>query len=353
MSTLTIVFGVVALALLVIVVVLLLTRGRYGADSTAQIVTSAMAELKSELVSKQLEGLVSLRESLDSATRTVNERLSDGTQTLDRRLALFTEIEGRLAKLTEQTRTLESIGKNIQSLSDLLRPPKLRGIVGEMLLENLLAQILPRSLFDLQHGFSDGRKVDAVVRLGESLIPIDSKFPLESFQRLAREGSDADSARRDFRRALRKHIDDIASRYIVPGEGTTDFAVMYIPSEAVYYYFVSDTDSDSLEYALSRRVIPSSPGHLYSFLASLSAVSTGLAVSADSRRLIDALNTMSEVLLKMHHWHERMESSIRHLQNNMGRAREEEQKMTDTLKRIHEPVPDAPPADHEHPQVLE
>ena len=264
-----------------------------------------------------------------------------------------TEIEGRLARLTEQTRTLESIGKNIQSLSDLLRPPKLRGIVGEMLLENLLAQILPRSLFDLQHGFSDGRKVDAVVRLGGSLIPIDSKFPLESFQRLTQDGNDAEAARRDFNRVLKKHVDDIASRYIVPDEGTTDFALMYIPSEAVYYFFVSDADTAPLEYALSRRVIPSSPGHLYSFLASLSAVSTGLAVGSDSRQLVDALNTLWEVLQKLSHWHERMESSLRHLQNNMGRAREEERQMTDTLMRIREPAPETLPDDQQHHQLSE
>ena len=349
MSTLAIVFGATALALFIIVVILLLNRGRSNAGETARLVSTALAELKADLLGKQLEGLVALRESLDSATRTVNERLADGTETIDRRLALFNEIEGRLGKLTEQTRNLESIGKNMQSLSDLLRPPKLRGIVGEILLENLLSQILPRSLFDIQHTFKDGRKVDAVVKLGESLLPIDSKFPLESFQRITGDGTDSETAQKEFRRVLKKHVEDIAARYILPSEGTTDFALMYIPSEAVYYHFVSDADSSSLEYALSKRVIPSSPGHLYSFLASLSAVSTGLALSNDSRHLIDSLHSLSDTLIKLRNWHDRIESSLRHLQSNMGRAREEEAKMADTLKKIHEPADEAVPATENEP----
>jgi len=129
-----------ALALMLVLLIWLLIRqGRSAKPSDAQAAEIALSSLKAEIIQKQMEGLVSLRESVDSANRLLNERLADGQASLDRRLQIFGQIENRLGQLATQAENIEQVGRNIQALSELLRPPKLRGVLGEMLLEHLLA----------------------------------------------------------------------------------------------------------------------------------------------------------------------------------------------------------------------
>ena len=184
-------------------------------DRVSERLETTMALLKADLVSRQSESLFALRDSIDAANRIINDRLAEGTSSLDRRMAVLGDLEGQLGKLSVQAGNIEAIGKNIQSLSDLLRPPQLRGAVGELLLENILGQILPPAAFEAQYRFADGLRVDAVVRLSDRLLPIDAKFPLEAFERLQRE-PDNPPLQKLFSQSLRKHIDDIANKYIRP-----------------------------------------------------------------------------------------------------------------------------------------
>ncbi|MDH3890857.1 MAG: DNA recombination protein RmuC [candidate division Zixibacteria bacterium] len=324
------------LGLVVVLLVSLLVGQRRPDSDAPRKIELALEKLKSELLEKQLEGLVSLRDSLDSTGRLMNERLAEGTGAIDKRMELLVDIEHRLGQLQTQAENIEAVGKNIQSLSDLLKPPKLRGSLGEMLLENLLAQILPRSMFDTQHRFASGKRVDAVVKLADRLLPIDSKFPLEPFERLRAE-PDSSEARKEFVRSLKKHVDDISGRYILPAEQTTDVALMYIPSEAVYYRFVSDDLETGFEYALSRNVIPSSPGHLYAFLASLASVYAHAGLSGDGRKLSAGLNNLGDALGRLTKLHERMEGSVRALTSTLSHGRDEINGMTTQLQQLREP----------------
>src|SRR6185369_5701362 len=171
-----------------------------------------------------------------------------------------------LGELREATTKVYEVGRDVATLHDILRAPKLRGGLGELLLGDLLAQVLPPAHFTLQHAFRSGERVDAVVRLGDGLVPIDSKFPLEDFRRLL-EAADDDQrtrARKAFVARVRKHVDDIATKYVLPDEGTYDFALMYIPAENVYYEtIIRDAASDLVAYALAKKVIPVSPNTLY------------------------------------------------------------------------------------------
>ena len=156
-----------------------------------------------------------------------------------------------------------------QSLEQLLAAPTLRGGVGELVLENMLSQTLPTGSYETQYALRNGNRVDAVIRLADGLVPVDAKFPLESFSRLV-EAGDSGHGRRlsQFRRDMRRHVDDIADKYILPGE-TLDFALMYIPAENVYYETVlkDGSDEDILDYAWKRRVFPTSPNSFFAFLA--------------------------------------------------------------------------------------
>lgn len=338
------VIAVVALALLNLGVLAWLLFGarRSGDELASARLEAAIQSLRADLLGRQSESFLALRESLDAANQIVNSRLAEGTSLLDRRMAPLGEIENRLGQLAEQARNIEQIGRNIQSLSELLRPPKLRGALGELLLENLLTQILPRPMFELQHQFPGGQRVDAVIRIGDRLLPIDSKFPLESFERMV-AGPDDPAPAKEFTLALKRHIDAISSRYLRPNDGTTEYAVMYIPSEAIYYQLISLEDRTGLDYALASRVIPSSPGHLYAFLASLVAVhsGTGLLSSGladEGRRLLAGLNELAEALERLAGLHLRIEGSTRSLSASLERARGETAAMQRRLEALREPT---------------
>lgn len=309
-------------------------RGRSTLSSDR--IESVLIELKSDIVSQQMEGLLSLRQSLDSANRVLSDRLSEGNSAMEGRLALFGEIENRLGQLAVQTKNIESVGRNIQSLSELLKPPKLRGGLGEVFLENLLGQILPRTLFEMQYRFDDGQRVDAIVKIGDRLLPIDSKFPLESYQRLD-DTTDGKRNLKEFTRVLKQQIDSIATKYLRPELGTTDFAIMYIPSEAVYYQLIAGPESDGFEYALSKKIIPSSPGHLYGFLASVSAMYRQAGLQSDSRKLVAGLDGLGESLERLKKLHERMNGSMRSMSGSLAKASEESTGMADRLERMRDP----------------
>lgn len=231
----------------------------------------------------------------DSATQfegrnaAVERRLQGVIETMDRRLGeLDTKVDRRLEHASQQTnaihKQLGDVGratanlaeqaKDLGQLQQLLRPPKARGGFGELLLGNLLADRLPADHYSLQHGFRSGERVDAVIRV-EKLVPVDAKFPLDNFERLV-DAQDEESRRlheKAFARDVKIHIDAISSKYIRPDEGTYDFALMYLPSEAIYYELACGKTGALLSYAHERNVVPVSPN---TFVAYLQMIVLGL-----------------------------------------------------------------------------
>jgi DNA recombination protein RmuC len=218
-------------------------------------------------------------------------------QRLDQASRAVSEVHGQLGALGEATRRMEQVGRDIAGLEQILRAPKIRGGFGEVLLERLLAEILPTDAYRLQHGFRSGDKVDAAVVLGGRLVPIDSKFPLENFRRMVEE-PDEDrrrQARRVFLRDVRNRVDEVARKYILPDEGTFDFALMYIPAENVYYEVIlrEETGDDSLlGYALGRRVIPVSPNSFYAYLQVILLGLRGLRIEQNAREILSTLGRL-------------------------------------------------------------
>jgi DNA recombination protein RmuC len=209
-------------------------------------------------------------------------RLQAMNEIVDRRLAeLDTKVDRRLEHATKQTNAIhEKIGavgeatqllaeqaKGLGELQQILRPPKARGGFGELLLGQLLADRLPPTAYSLQYGFAGGERVDAVIKV-DRLVPIDSKFPLDNFERMAAADNDIERQQHEklFARDVKTHIDAIASKYIRPDEGTYDFAFMYLPSEAIYYELACGKTGALLEYAHTKRVLPVSPTTLTAYL---------------------------------------------------------------------------------------
>jgi DNA recombination protein RmuC len=239
----------------------------------------------------------------------VNERLRENAeilqktqQNLGERLDNAARVVGHVQKslggLEEANRKIYEVGKDIASLQEILRAPKLRGGLGEFFLEDLLAQILPPQHFSMQHSFRSGEKVDAVIRLGNSLVPVDSKFPLENFKRILEATTEDDKtrAKRQFITDVRKHVDAIAGKYIVPDEGTYDFALMYVPAENVYYETIIKDElsgeKNLSQYALSKRVIPVSPNCFYAYLQAIVLGLKGMKIEERAKEIIQYLSQL-------------------------------------------------------------
>ena len=198
--------------------------------------------------------------------------------------------EGAQAPILAQ---IEHVRGEIRELSELFLVPRTRGAVGETLLAELLRAWLPPKSYELQYSFSTGSRVDAVIRLGERLVPVDSKFPLEAYRRAREaresgetEASSAQSERlpADLRRAIQKHVEAIQSRYLLPDEGTMPFALMYIPSEPVYIDLFASRTSELLQLALERNVVPTSPSTLFLYLQTVAYGLRGLSIPREAER---------------------------------------------------------------------
>jgi len=208
----------------------------------------------------------------------VDRRLEAMTSTLDRRLEstskTASEIHHQLGQLGRANEEILARANDLKRLEQALRPPKARGGFGELLLANLLSDRLPTGAYELEYGFRDGQRVDAVIKV-DRLVPVDAKFPLDNFERLVEAESDEHRvlAERAFARDLKVHVDAIAQKYIRPDEGTYDFALMYLPSEGVYYELVCGKTGALLSYAHDKRVFPVSPT---TFTSQLQVIALGL-----------------------------------------------------------------------------
>lgn len=236
------------------------------------------------------------QKELIDLSRQMNHQLSSTASVVQSYAHQMGELQNRLGQLQESTQTMIHIGRDISSLQDILKAPKLRGLLGELFLEELLRQILPQDRYVLQFRFQSGEKVDAVILLGQGMVPVDAKFPLENFKRLLTTQSSEEETRRhrkQFCQDVKRHVDQIASKYILPGEGTFDFALMYLPAENVYHEAILKEDGmneESLsQYAISRKVIPVSPNSFYAYLQAIVLGLRGLKIEQSAKEILNGL----------------------------------------------------------------
>jgi DNA recombination protein RmuC len=278
------------------VVLAVLVYGLYDRKRTWEEMKRARAEDKTaQLLQQQIETTTkSLQQQMNSMTEQVSNRLDSTGR-------LVGDLKQGLGKLEQGARQILDVGKEVAGLQDIFRAPKLRGGFGEFILGDLLGQILMPESFELQHTFKSGERVDAVVKLGKGLVPIDAKFPLDNFKRITSTETEDEQrrARREFANDVKKHVDAIHKKYILPDEGTFDFALMYIPAENVYYEIIIRDDQlgedKSLNsYALSKRVMPVSPNSLYAYLQAIALGLRGMRVEENIRDVLDNLKRLSK-----------------------------------------------------------
>ena len=227
--------------------------------------------------------LAALEEKVDRRLEGLDGRLLSTQESAGK---TATEIVARLGKLDGTAAQMLARANDLARLEHALRPPKARGGVGEILLGNLLRDSLPPDAYRLQHTFRTGERVDAVIRV-DKLVPVDAKFPLDNFERLVTAGDEEQRALHEkaFVRDVRTHVDAIASKYILPAEGTYDFALMYLPAESVYYELVCGT-GNAYGYALGKRVFPVSPTTLHAYLLVITLGPKGLQIEQHAQEVM-------------------------------------------------------------------
>lgn len=252
-----------------------------------------------------------------------NKSLVDQTHFFQSSQMTLTQVHEKLGSLEKSSQQMAEIGKDIGQLQDILKSPKLRGGIGEYLLEDLLRQVLPEQNYQMQYRFKDGTFVDAIIKVGERLVPIDAKFPIENFRRIleSKDEQERDRERKEFAKNVKKKIEDIAEKYIKEYENTYDFAMMYIPAENIYYEIIitddlKDKKYDIATFAMERKVIPVSPNSLYSYLMAIVLGLKGYKIEQQTKII---MNELSKIQSNYSKFYEDFTLLGKHLKNASGK----------------------------------
>ncbi|MCC7289445.1 DNA recombination protein RmuC [bacterium] len=223
-----------------------------------------------------------IKQDLVGMSQTLNQTQAHMNDRLDRAAAVFGSLQNELGKMQE-------LGRSMKDIQDALKSPKNRGNIGEQMMNDLISQQIPKGSYQLQYAFRSGEKVDAIIKTKNGYIPVDSKFPAENFLAFTQAQTDEHraAAHKLFVGDVKKHIQAIAKKYILPGEGTVDFALMYIPGEAIYYEVITNTDLS--EFAASQRVYLVSPHSFYYFLRTVLLALEGELIEEKAKEVMNYL----------------------------------------------------------------
>lgn len=242
---------------------------------------------QTETLSKWLE---SMQKSIDFTRQDLSSSLQNNTKSLNERLDKAAQVIGSVGKEIGQ---MAEIGRSMKDLQDFFRSPKIRGNLGEHLLKDLLSQMMPKQSFHLQYSFQSGETVDAAITTLNGIIPIDSKFPMENFKKMVSADLEAEReiAKKEFQKDVKKHITAISKKYILTKEGTIDYALMYIPSEPVYYEIMANNPELS-DFAHSQKVLPVSPTTFYAFLRAILLSFDGQKIAREAKQILQSLRAI-------------------------------------------------------------
>jgi DNA recombination protein RmuC len=290
-------------------------------NNLMQSVTQQLGQVRQELQS----GVASSGQLASAAQTAMAQQLQASNEAIRK-------ISSQLSEVQQAGRDLS---QSAQTLHNVLGGAKTRGSLGEVALERLLEDALPRGAYETQFRFaSTGAIVDAIVRVGERVLPIDSKFPLEAYRRLAEVGDDA---RRDFCVAVRKHADSIAEKYILPDEHTFDYALMFVPSESVYYELLMSEDAKYGQldgYCRSKRVFPVSPNTFYACLSAIASSLQGQKIAENARHLMASLAGLKKQFESFGEVYDRLGNHLRHAQQSYEDADSRLSRASNTLEQM-------------------
>ncbi|MEI6533371.1 MAG: DNA recombination protein RmuC, partial [Candidatus Roizmanbacteria bacterium] len=238
---------------------------------------------------EMMQWLQQINQRLDQTQVTLDNKLTQNLNMFHNRLDKTAEV---MQQVNQSIGQFSEIGRSMQELQQFLQSPKLRGNIGEQILTDLLTQHFPHQTFATQYTFKSGEKVDAVIKTSQGLIPIDAKFPIDNFRKLIQASNEPEKiqAKKDFTRDVKKHIQDISKKYILAQEGTVDYALMYIPSESVYYEIINDPEL--FDFAGSLRILPVSPLSFYAYMKAILMSFEGQRIQEQAKEILKILQAL-------------------------------------------------------------
>ncbi len=279
---------------------------------------------------KKISELSKQKES-DSLTL-INQSMQGLQQEISRRLDKAAEV---ISGVMRELGKVQEIGRQIKDFQDFLRSPKLRGNISEQVLRDLLEQMLPKKHFELQYQFSEGQIVDAIVKTNQGIIPIDAKFPLENFKKAA--AAVTEEGKKSFKKAfltdVKRHISNIASKYILPQEGTVEFAIMYVPSEAIYYELAVN-NPEIIDFGYEKKVYLVSPNSFYYFLKVVMIGLEGAKVAEASKKILKTLKAIEQDSKNFGQTLSVLSGHISNAKNAMDRVNNEYAKLASKIDNI-------------------
>ena len=315
--------------------------------STAQTQSTTKLETIAEAVNSRLDAVTTAVREGGQSSVAITSKITSEAQT-----AMATELKNtreQISQMQKQIGEVQQAGQQMhetaQTLENILGGTKSRGSFGEVTLERLLEDALPRALYKIQHRFRSGETADAVILLLDNkIVAVDSKFPLDAYLRLTTEGEEA---RKSFVAAVKTHADSIARKYIVADEGTLDFAMLFVPSETVYYELLMSADSKGVmldAYCRDRKIIAVSPNTLYAHLCVIGMGMRGMQIEENAKRLSENLRGMRTQLDKFTESFELIGTHIKNAQLAYAKADKNYDKVSNTLDTMlsgAEPTPAA------------
>lgn len=324
-------------------------------DESKGAVQDKIGELFGQITDENRQARKESRESLESVTRSLTDRFEKLQksneeklaqireevekkllQTIDRQEKSFDKVTERLSDLRVTNDRIMQFSRDLQQIQSIMQAPRMRGEIGEIEMERLLRQCLAPEQFEMQHPIEGGR-VDAVIFNPEGKLPIDSKFPLEAWRRsqdTALSEDERKTARREFQRAVKKHIDDISGKYIHPPQ-TLDFAVMYIPAEGVYYEVIETPELT--EHARLKRVFPSSPTTFWALLQVTVMGFRGMKISERAQHISGLITALKGDMQKFKETFQRAAKQVDNAQANINVAARQLDKVDTRLDSIQAP----------------
>ena len=313
----------------------------------AILVVGIILVFKKALVRKpEDQALLLIQNQINEIARILDSRLSESTQLLSSQFGesvkIIKDVTEKLTKLDETNKQVINFADQLKNLQDILKNPKQRGVLGEYYLETVLKNVLPPGTYQMQYEFKDGTVVDAVVFVKDQVIPIDSKFSLENYNRILETTNQQEKEKLEelFKNDLKMRIDETA-KYIKPEEGTMDFAFMFIPSEAIYYDLlvnkigaIKANTRDLIEYASSKKVIIVSPT---SFLAYLQTVLQGLKalkIEESAKEIIKRVGDLTRHLLAVDEYMKKLGTNLNMACSSYDKTYKELEKIDKDILKI-------------------
>jgi DNA recombination protein RmuC len=318
--------------------------------NTADSVNEALKSTTNVLFQSIKNTTDTMNEQLKAVSTQLNNNTGQMGSRLDTAAGVIKEVATKLGELGKATQEIKELGQSVSKLEEMLKAPKLRGGLGELLLEDLLKQVLPSNAYSFQYSFKNGQTVDAVIKTAGGMVPVDSKFPLENFRKTLEAKSDQErkTAARLFKTDVKKHVDAIAQKYILPDEGTFDFALMYVPAENIYYETIIKEDSFEEEssiysYASGKHVVPVSPNTFYAHLRVIALGLKGLQIERSAKEIYQHLHRLESELSKFTELFDTLGTQLSNAKNNYEKADKQLSTFSDKLKSVQSlPESDAP-----------